>query len=59
MDHFICELQIDDLLNEEEIESVVDMAFEAASDGQSPWIKMGFPEEEVNGQIKFDIFKDF
>lgn len=59
MDDFICELQIDDFLNDEEIESVVELAFEAASDGQSPCIKMGFPKEEVNGQIKFDIFRDF
>ena len=59
MDHFICELQIDDLLNEEEIESVVDLALEAVSDGQSPHINMGYSIDEVNGQIKFDIFKDF
>lgn len=59
MDHFICELQIEDLLNEEEVEAIADMAFEAALDGQSPIIKMGYSNGELNGQIKFDIFKDF
>lgn len=59
MDDFICELQIDELLNDEEIERVADMAFEAASDGQTPHINLGFPSNEINGQLKFDFFKNF
>ena len=59
MDDFICELQIDELLNGEEIERVADMAFEAASDGQTSHIAMGFSNNEINGQLKFDIFKNF
>lgn len=59
MDDFICELQIDELLNDEEIEATVDMALEAASEGQTPYIKLGFSDNEINGQLKFDFFKNF
>jgi len=59
MDDFICELQIEELLNKDEIEAVADLALEAASEGQTPHIKMGFPSNEINGQLKFDFFKDF
>lgn len=59
MDDFICELQIDELLNEDEIEAAVDLAFEAASDEQTPHINIGFFDNEINGQLKFDFFKNF
>lgn len=59
MDDFICELQIEELLNEDEIEAVAELALEAVSDGQTPHINLGFPSNEINGQLKFDFFKDF
>lgn len=59
MDHFLCEMQIEDFLNEEEIEAVVDLAIEAANEGQKPVIKMGFSEPEINGQLKFDFLENF
>ena len=59
MDHFLCEMQIEDFLNEEEIEAVVDLAIEAANEGQKPVIKMGFSESEINGQLKFDFLENF
>ena len=59
MDDFICTFQIEDFLNDEEIEAVVDAAVEAASDGQKPYINLGMSTNEANGQLKFDIFKDF
>lgn len=59
MDDFICELQIDDLLNEDEFKAAVDLALEAASEGQTPYIKLGFSDNEINGQLKFDFFKNF
>ena len=59
MDDFICEFQIDDLLNEDEIEAAVDFALEAATDGQTPHINIGFSDNEISGQLKFDFFKNF
>ena len=49
MDDFLCELQIEDVTNEEEIEAIADWALEAASDGLTPNIKMGFSQKEING----------
>lgn len=59
MDDFICELQIDELLNDDEIDAAVDLALEAASEGQTPYINIGFSDNEINGQLKFDFFKNF
>jgi hypothetical protein len=59
MDDFICEMQIEEIINEEEIEAAAQLALEAALDGQTPVIKMGFSDNEINGQLKFSIFKDF
>jgi len=56
MDNFMCELQVDELLNEDEIEAAVDFALEAASEGQTPYIKIGFSDNEINGQLKFKEF---
>lgn len=56
MDNFICELQIDELLNEDEIEAAVNFAVEAALEGQTPYIKMGFSDNEIDGQLKFKEF---